>query len=116
VGATERRSANRRAGKLIDGAGPDTNGEGLIDLCDQLIEIAEEISEDFQESRDNLADSQGLLDSWEENTGWQSEGWESAVSELQSVRGDIDGESEDFTPASALEDIQTAWSEGATQA
>ena len=50
----------------------------------ELQKLAEAIVEDFDEQRENFGDAEGLLDHWEETTGFKEEGWGTAADELDS--------------------------------
>jgi hypothetical protein len=74
----------------------DLTAEDVEQFAKDLSTFATEIVDDFEEQRENLSDKQGLLDTWEENTGFQSEEWDTVVTDLDNYtvddEDDLDGE------------------------
>ncbi len=118
MGAKERDTMMQIGQKTLSKGTP-ANVEELKGLLDELKVIAQDIIDDFEETRDNLSEKQGLLDKWEEDYGYKSDSWEGVLSSLDSF--DIedyleeydDGEIvQEYNFENAFNEIDNIWSEG----
>ena len=116
MSAEDRAKIQGEAEEGLHGDTP-TDLAGMKQLAETLRDAADEIVNDFEENRGNLEG--GLLEHWEENTGFKSDGWESAkddldtvVSELGEAEGDEDwdGDLQEFFTR-----LEEAWAQGADQ-
>ncbi len=115
MGAKERRQAMRNGAKMIDTMRETSSGvimtdQDLEEFASDLSQLADEIVSDFTEQRDNLSETPGLLQRWEENYSDQADQWDTVLSNLESyvvefdVEGDLDVEAE-------IERIVEMWEE-----
>lgn len=89
MGATDRKKLIKTGEKLLSGPTP-TDRAGMLSLCEDLLNTAQEIVDDFEEQRDNFGTASGLLESWEENYGCQQDGWDSAVVSLDDIKSRLE--------------------------
>lgn len=110
MGNSERKQSIAEGRKLINTMqgkeGPELTVEEVEGFARDLAGFAQEIVDDFEETRENLSEKQGLLDRWEENTGYQSEEWDTVVTEL----GNYQVEEADLE--TSLEEIVQFWEQG----
>lgn len=86
--------------------------EDLEIFAKDLSEFAQEIVDDFEETRNNMSESPGLLEQWEENTGYQSEEWQSVVDELDSYEVELDDDDEIIDASAEVDRIVEIWNQG----
>jgi len=115
MGAKERKSSIAEARKIITTMQgrdvSDVTVEDVGNFAKDLAVFVQEIMDDFEETRENMSENEGLLATWEENTGYQFDEWLSIFPELESF--DIEGVEDSAEGIeNAIDEIIQYWEQG----
>lgn len=120
MGAAERKWVANEGRKAINSA-PLTDEDEFEALKAQLLDLAQQAVDDFEENRANL-EGTGLFVSWDEKQGWKQDAWESLDTELSGIdlrdfeTSKEKGDDEDGTDWDAVRDeFANVWSNAADQ-